>query len=255
MKVRFVALGAAAAFSGAAAFAAPLTPTIFDHDINFGAFNAEPIPEYRTNGAAPDTLVYTASPANGEVTGYWPVWPAPFANPVFDLAGLFGGDFVMGVQFTGQDAPYVGGPSTLDVSLTGTGLNTDPGAPDLLIFGRIAGINGGAPGLLWAIDLANVSLYGYSNWDAYVLEGAGTIVGGFIAEQFQLIGQPGVMRGHLDFVDAPAGWIPPLYDPRAPIDLALGAGYSGETGLGVAVPEPTTAGLILAGLGMLIRRR
>ncbi|MCH8274256.1 MAG: PEP-CTERM sorting domain-containing protein [Armatimonadetes bacterium] len=237
---------------GSAALAAPLTPNIFGHDFNFGAFNSKGPFEYMTNGVAPDTLTYTMSSLDTEVTAYWPFWPAPPVFPVLNLGGVFGGDFELYVEFSGQDAPYVGPGGTLDVSLTGTGANA--GGPDLMIWGSIPGA--APPGLLWALELDVVSLYGYSNFDAYVLEGAGTIVGGLIAERNNLIGEPGVMRGHLDFLDRPAGWIPPLYDTTEDVQLQLRAAYSGETGWGVPVPEPATLlALVVGGLGLLARRR
>lgn len=232
-------------------FAAPLTPTITGHDFNFGAFNVEGPPEWSTNGLAPDTLVFTPGTVHQEVTAYWPAWPAPPPHPVFNGAGLFGGDFLLQVQFTGQDAPYVGPGGVIDVSLTGTGME----GPDLMIFGAIPSLGIGF-GLLWAIDLRVVSLYGYSDFDAYVLEGEGIIVGGEIAVRHQLVGQRGVMRGNLDFIDAPAGWIPPLYHPLQ--DERQGqfrAAYSGETGVGYAVPEPTTIVAIGIGLAALAARR
>jgi len=226
-------------------FAAPLTPTITGFDFNFGAYNVDGPPEWSTNGLAPDTLDFVPSPVHTEVTAFWPVWPAPPVFPVFNGGGAFGGDFELHVMFTGQDAPYVGPGGVIDVSLTGTG--SIAGGPDLIIMGAIPAM--GIPfGPLWMLDLEDVSLYGYSGFDAYVLEGAGTIVGGFIAQQFNLIGQSGVMRGNLDFIDAPAGWIPPLYDPLMdPIQERYRAAYSGETGKGYPVPEP--GAMIVLGLG------
>jgi hypothetical protein len=223
-----------------------LIPQIVGHDINFGAFNAGGPPEWSTNGLAPDTLTFVPGDHH-EATAYWPAWPAPPVLPIFGGGGIFGGDFTLNVMFTGQDAPYVGPGGTLDVSLTGTGASA--GAPDLMIFGSI-----GAPGppvLLWALDLELVSLYGYSFDQAYVLEGLGVIVGGTIAHQNNLIGRPGAMRGHLDFLGTP--WIPPMYDPiRDPRQNQFRADYSGETGL---VPEPGTMIAIGAGLAALISRR
>lgn len=249
--------------------AAPLTPTILRHDINFGAFNGPLGPaEYRTNGALPDTLIYTAKSTDPdgrvdqqEVTGWWPTWPLAPVFPIFNESAvpggpppIFGGDFRLAVQFTGQDAPFVNpGGVSLDVSLTGTGLN--PG-PDLVITGStVDPLSGGIlSGVLWAIDLEHVSMYGYSAWPSLVLEGAGTIVGGLIADRFQLIGQPGVMRGNVDLAAGPMGFIP-LYHPSIDVDQQGRFGYSGETGVGFAVPEPTAAALLLIGFGLMLRRR
>lgn len=228
------------------ALSAPLFPTILGHDWNFGAFNGDGTAEWSTNGTAPDTLIYTALPIDTEVTAYWPFWPVPPVFPVFNLAGGFGGDFVMGVEFTGQDAPYVGPGGTIDVSLTGTGL--DPAGPDLLIFGAVPAL--GMAGLLWAIDLDVVSLYGYAGLPTYVVEGGGIIVDGIAALQFNLIGKPGVVRGHLDFIDAPPGWIPPMYHPlESDYEARIRAAYSGETGYGTVIPEPAT--LVAVGFGLI----
>lgn len=234
--------------------AAPLTPTITGHDLNFGAWNPPGgSPEWFTAGTAPDGLFFSAG--GNEVTAYWPGWPAPPVHPVFDVGGAFGADLQMNVIFTGQDAPYIGPGGVIDVSLTGTGGN--PAGPDLAIFGAIPSAGYG-PGLLWEIDLERVSLYGYAGSDSYVLEGVGVITGGAIAHQNQLVGQTGVMRGNLDFIDAPAGWIPRLYDPlRNPINQSFRAAYSGETGVGhIPVPEPASmAALAIGAFGLLARRR
>ena len=244
----FVGLGLAATSS-----AYPLFPRITGYDWNFGSLNMPDGPaEWATNGAAADTLIYTPSPLHNEVTAFWPAWPLPPPLPVFDIPGTtFGGDFVLGVMFTGQDAPYVGA-TTIDVSLTGTGLNPGP-APDLMIFGTTAGVSG----MLWAIDLNVVSLYGYSTQPSYVLEGGGTIVGGLIAERYGLIGQSGVMRGNIDFFD-PAVMLPALYNPMVNYNIPpmWRAAYSGETGRGYVAPEPVsllTIGGLLAALAA--RRR
>jgi hypothetical protein len=233
----------------AGALGAPILPTIAGHDFNFGAYNQDQTIEYHTNGVSPDTLTYTLSAADHEVTAYWPNWPNQPVYPVWDLTGIpnFGGDLLLGVQFTGQDAPI----GSLDVSLIGTGLNTAPGAADLEIWGTIyLNPNITLTGKLWALDLEAVSLYGYSNRDTYALEGVGTIVDGLVAQRYELIGQAGAMRGHLDFTNRPPGWVPSLYHPDTNIDLNIRAGYSGETGW---VPEPASFGLLLAGLAL--RRR
>jgi hypothetical protein len=229
--------------------AAPLFPVIAGHDINFGAYNGVGgPPEWSMNGLAPDTLTYVPAEIHHEATAYWPLWPNPPVLPIFGGGGIFAGDFVLNVMFTGQDAPYVGPGGVIDVSLTGSGAS--PGAPDLMVFGSI-----GAPGpviLLWALDLDDVSLYGYSSRRSFVLEGLGTIVGGSIAEQNNLIGRPGAMRGQVDFVDIGEG-PPPLYDPlRDPGQNHFRVDYSGETGL---VPEPASILVITAGIVALLARR
>lgn len=250
-KILFTTALAAVGFA-ATAYAAPMMPTILSDDFAVGALNADGTVEYSTNGIAPDTLTYTRSAANGEVVGYWPTWPDVAAFPVLDLAGFFGGDFAMNVQFDGQDAPYVGAPSTLDVSLTGTGANEL--GNDLELWGRVSG--GPAAGLMWGMEIESVSLYGYSNWNTYVFEAVGTVTGGSIAQLFGRVGSSAVVRGHIDFQQRPEGFLAPLYHPLlAAVDLGVNAGFSGEVGAGVVIPEPMTASMLLLGVAALFRRR
>ncbi len=228
--------------------AAPLIPTINGHDFAFGAYNGTPeMEEYATNGAAADTLTFTADPTDSEVVAYWPAWPEPPVEPVFGEVG-FGGDFVLDVDFISEDAPYIGPVGTLDVSLVGTGGN-DAG-PDLMIYGTIGAM--GTPELLWAIELVDVALYGYADAPAYKLDGVGVIVGGTVAERNNLIGLPGAMRGDLDFFGAPDGWVPSLYDPATDVDYQIHAAYSGETGV---APEPASLLCLALGAFALIIRR
>lgn len=108
-------------------------------------------------------------------------------------------------------------------------------------------------GLLWALDLEAVLLYGYASWAAYSLEGVGTIVDGLIPQRFGLIGRPRAVRGSLDFRDAPAGWMPAQYHPlQDPQVIEVRAAYSRETGL--ATPEPATILLAIAPLTAARRR-
>ncbi|MEW6249795.1 MAG: hypothetical protein AB1716_04050 [Planctomycetota bacterium] len=229
------------------ACAGPLLPELRGHTFVYGAHNQEGLFEWGCNGTAPDTLIFTDFSGDREVTGYWPAWPNPPVYPVFDLTGNnFGGDFVLGVKFTGQDAPI----GTLDVSLVGSGISSSPNDPDLSIFGTVTIGAQVYQGLLWAVHLDQVSLYGFSGRNSYVLEGVGTIVDGQLARAYNLVGQPGAMRGHLDFVDPPAGWIPPLYNPTSDIQARIRADYTGATGL---VPEAASLMLLVAGL--FLRRR
>lgn len=238
---------------GASATAAPLIPAINMQDFAFGASNEDQTIEYRTNASAPDTLTFTRNAADHEVSAFYPNWPNPPMLPVWDLSTTpgFGGDLVLGAQFTGQDAPI----GSLDVSLVGTGFHESPAIADLEIWGTIVvDANNTLTGLLWAIDLDQVSLYGHSDSTAYVLEGLGTVVDGVVPAYYGVpAGSPAAMRGNLDFIDRPVGWMPALYDPLAAgPDLSVRADYSGETGL---VPEPAALSLFLGGLLTLRRRR
>ena len=180
MRTLAVALSAALLALGASA--APIYPTIGGHDFNFGGHNSDPTFEYMTNGVLPDTLTYTPNGPgyDHEVTAYWPNWPAQPALPVWDLGGLpnFGGDLILGMMFTGQDAPYSGPGGVIDVSLTGHGFKVGQASADLEIWGTIyLNQNVTFQGLLWAMDIEKASLYGYSNQATYVVEGVGAIVG------------------------------------------------------------------------------
>ncbi len=272
MKQTFLASLGVAVCAGAA-LAAPLTPTITSHDINFGA---EFI--YATNGTAPDTLVTSKDGANStgeEATAYWPNWPSTVGvTPIwFNLGGAaapqfnFGGDLRLGVKFTGHDET----PPPLDVSLTGTGLygTYGDGAADLEVWGYMSGINGQpvlANVLLWAVDLEFVSLYGYGNPPAlgvgsgYVLEGVGKVVGGLIAIENNLVGSDAVMRGNIDLPEsfATPGAIKGFasrYDPLSDAQVETRGSYSGETGKGFAIPEPAAIVLLGAGALLAFRRR
>lgn len=257
------ALMAVALATAGSALAAPLFPTITGFDFNFGAYNriqdngAPAVPEYWLNGLLPDTLTYTRGSSDREVTALWTTWPNGDPDPIFN-GQKFGGDFVLSVKFFGQDAPYVNpNGDQIDLSLIGSGADIPnagiPGA-DLEIWGTV-----GAPGnpvLLWSLDLEKVSLYGKSGQPSYVLEGVGRILGGEIAQRYQLVGLTGVMRGQADLIGVSDG-PPPLYHPLLePKDDRVRLAFSGETGVGFAVPEPTTmAGLLLGASVLLLRRR
>lgn len=257
MSIRIAVVVAAAGLLASTSVANPLFPTITGHDINFGAYNGVNGPvEWLTNGADPDTLVFTRQnpefgPRHNEATAYWPAWPNPPVVPVFNFDGSFGGDVYMNVRWVSQDAPYVGGPSTIDVSLNGVG--NDPQGFDFAIYGTV----GNFSGLLWALRLDVVSLYGYSGGRSYTLEGGGIIVGGLLANNGEVIGHTGVIRGQVDFLDRPAGWIPSLYDPMVRLLDVTGIrmSFSGETGEGTYVPAPSFAGLLGLGALAAMRRR
>ena len=223
------------------ASSAPLYPTITGYDFAIGAHNLS-IPEYTT--AQPgDQLVFDAL-GEPEVTTFTQNWPNPPVQPVF-LGSQFGGDFMLNVRFTGQDA-VAGGPS---VSLLGTGAGS--GGNDLQIFGAIGG--SGSPSVLWQLQLTTVVLYGNAGGSSYVMEGLGTITGGTVATQNGLIGQPGALRGHLDFQAPPPGWMPAGYNPGTnQVSYTLRAAFSGETGL--SIPEPASFLLAFLGVGALRRR-
>jgi len=254
--MRTLAVATVLALVGLGASAEPIYPTIGGSDFNFGAYNSDGQLEYATNGSQPDTLVFTPrGPGyDHEVTAWWPSWPNPPVFPVWDLGGIpnFGGDLIMGLMFTGQDAPYVGPGGTIDVSLTGLGFKVGSASADLEIWGTIyLGPSTVLQGLLWALDIEKASLYGYSDRSSYVLEALGLIVGGAVPQYLNLIGEQGAVRGHLDFIDQPAGWMPPLYDPAMDLNYRIRAGYSGETGW---VPEPAALAMLASGVLLLGRR-
>jgi hypothetical protein len=234
------------------AVAAPHFPPITDHRFQFDAINPDGTLAYATNGTSPDTLTYVRRMADHESISYRPDGEGGDIYPIWDeVVGppLFGGDFYMALQFNSQDAPI----GDLDVSLVGTGANTEPGAADLEIYGTLElddDPNNALKGLLWAVDLESVSLYGNSENPSYSVDGVGTVVGGLVAELNGLVGGFGAVRGEMDFRSAPEDWMPAFYDPTDDVDLELQADYSGDSG----VPEPTTLVMLLVGAGLWRRR-
>ncbi len=234
---------------------------------NVGAWNQTgPTPwdingkEWDTFGPNPDRLQFSheqvgpqGGPGDHEVTAFWGDWWNTTPIPVFGSDGGFGGDFFLDLAWFGQDAPYVGGPSTIDVSLNGAGI---PGAPALEIWGRL-----GAPTapmqLLWAQNVYVASLYGYSSGASFTMEGLGTVVGGALAGN--AIGHQGGFRGSIDFWEPASvlsAWIPPMYNPvggGGVPPLQRWANFSGEVGR--AVPEPGSMIALGAGLAALLARR
>jgi hypothetical protein len=268
----------------APAVAAPLTPTIVDFDFNFGSQFV-----YDMHGIGPDTLVtapYDFAPGPGspsEVTALFPAWPSTAGSvPVWYDDGIansfsaFGGDLTLNLIFNGHDEI----PPHLNVSLTGTGGSA---GADLEIWSNglgLAPIPGDVPNkLLFAFDIQQASLYGYNDFDGYVLEAEG-IITEIDPELFNLayqgsqtdgpqspedlIGQTAVVRGHIDLPDTPEVF-PEKYDPLVDYsDLypnmpqSFDGVYSGETGPGWSndpVPEPATLAMLAIGGVALVARR
>ncbi|MHC4718188.1 MAG: PEP-CTERM sorting domain-containing protein [Planctomycetota bacterium] len=231
-----------------AAYGAPIVPTIDGPDIGFSAEM-----RYETRGKLPDIL--TTKDTSGqellnkdEAGTYWPNYPAltPAIPLWYEEGGTryYAADVRLAVEFTGSDT--VAAPGFPSVSLTGTGAGVN--ASDLEIWGTT--IMPGAPAsnvLLWAVDLDDVSMYGYADDDTFVLEGIGTVVDGTLAVEKGVVGRTGVIRGHIDL----SGTIGPDYDPIASDLYEEGAAtYSAETG----VPEPASLALLAAG-GLVVLRR
>lgn len=239
--------------------AAPITPSIDAYLINFATDLT-----YDTAGSGSDTLVSTDDGSGGEATAFWPAWPTPGAptpiNYSMPAFSMFGGEVEMGVKFTGSDfdASFLPFPQ---VSLIGTGL-TGEGIGDFKITGRLDTLFGVPNEVLWDIDIAFATLYGYAGFGTYTFEALGTILGGKIADEQQIPeGSQAVIRGfvQLDELAFDEGY--------SPTDMGLGSSggvIAGQTGLGevppgASVPEPSTLAMLLAGtaaLGLgLIRRR
>lgn len=222
--------------SATGASAAPMMPLITGHALNFGANNTDGVVEYQTNGMGDDTLLFTRQSSDQEVTTYWPSWPAGPPMPVWNESdmSMFGGDFHLDLILDGADA-VTGGE--FDVSLTGSGI--------LQVFGSLSP---GTTGMLWQLTLDQVSLYGNSDSNTFILEGIGEITGGLIPNDAGILGDPGSLRGHLDFDTT---WLTPLYQPSDDIDSLIEATYSGQTGL---LPEPGTLTFLLSGFAALFLR-
>ena len=236
-----------------AAQAMPIIPTIDGPEINFSAAL-----RYVTGGSLPDLLISKDAAGSELMTKYeagtyWPNYPlvVPAIPLWYEESGTryYAADVQLAVKFTGTDA--IAAPGFPSVSLIGTGAGADAQMiADVEIWGTTA--TPGTPAvneLLWAVQLDAVSLYGYAGDDTFVLEGMGTMVGGSLAVANDLLGQAGVIRGHIDL----SGLIGADYDPIADNIFEEGtATYSGETG----VPEPASLALLaIGGLGVLRRRR
>lgn len=215
--------------------------------------------EWATAGVAPDRLFFTpsgnAQDSDNEVTAFWPNWWNNAPTAIFGADGNFGGDFVLNLAWFNQDAPYVGGPSTIDVSLNGFGVSEEGGPAPLQIWGRV-GSSTAPMQLLWAQTVDVASLYGYSANSSFVMEGLGTVVAGVLAQP--VLGKTGGFRGYVDFwanANQPSAWMPPLYNPigNANVPGTRFVNFSGE--VGTVVPEPGTMLALGAGLAAIAARR
>jgi hypothetical protein len=245
------ALGVCAIIAASAAFAAaahamPIIPNIDTIDIQFGSKSLS----YQYNGNLPDTL--TGSTAlGGEVTALYVPWPAgddqdPAALYYKKSSGstVFGAD--LSLQFT-LDAADVS--PTGSIGLTGTG----GGETDFL---TITGSTtpGGTNIVLWSLNITNVSLYGYVDDDAYILEAMGTIAvcDSSLGVGKNIVGQLAVVRGH---VDVSSGFAQG-YTPADELTGGQTFYYSGETGRAWVAPEPASLSLLaIGGLAVIAKLR
>ena len=247
---------ALAVLAGASARGGPLTPQIvsdlFQFDVNL---------VYATNGIAPDRVISTTKApgdGGGDVTVYRPNWPT--LNPALPLyyqqtGGplTFGADMLLDVLLNGSDAP--GGGAFPDISLTGTGGRA---GDDVVITGTTSSSSVASNETLWTMDLSQVSFYGNAGEGSFLFEGIGTITGGTLASGKALVGKTGVIRGSVDITSIPPGLLNPFvagYDPSNDIATVALAAYSGQFGVGVLVPEPSTLALCLMGLTGLFAAR
>ncbi|MGD9645645.1 MAG: PEP-CTERM sorting domain-containing protein [Pirellulales bacterium] len=246
---------AVAVLASATAHGAPLTPQIVSDLFQFDVSMI-----YSTNGVAPDRLISATDPpgtGGGDVTIYRPNWPAVNpALPLYFVQGggplVFGADMLLDVVLNASDAVGGGFPN---ISLTGTG-----GRPgdDVVITGATS------PGAasnetLWTMDLTQVSFYGNAGQNSFLVEGIGTITGGTMATGKALVGKTGVIRGNFDITSIPPGLLNPFiqagYSPTDNIASVALAALSGQFGVGVLIPEPSTLALCLIGLtGVFVAR-
>ncbi|MBX9791763.1 MAG: hypothetical protein K2Y37_22805 [Pirellulales bacterium] len=253
---------AVAVLAGATTRGAPLTPQIVSDLFQFDVSMI-----YSTNGIAPDRVISVTKPpgaGGGDVGFYRPNWPTlnP-ALPLYYVQGggplTFGADLLLDVLLTGSDAA---GGAFPNISLTGTG-----GRPgdDVVVTGATSP-GAAANATLWTMDLNQVSFYGDAGQNTFLLEGLGTITGGTLATAKTLVGKTGVIRGYFDITSIPPGLLNPFiqanYAPTDNIASVVLATLSGQFGVGVLIPEPSTLVLSLVGLaaalvarGRLVGRR
>ena len=225
----------------------PIVPQIIGHDFNFGAWEPVDTPFFDPRDGLPDYLTLAGDPLDREVTAYWEVWPVGGTPiPIFNDANQFGGDLQLYLQFDGAVYP----PDPFGVSITGSG--REPGA-DMYVWGRMPDLGINSYELIVSVEVEAAALYGYAEQSTFALDTTGYFdyVNPMLPNAADLIGQPAVTRGHIDFQTIQ---LPLRYDPMAEWNIPPdGGGYSGELGLGI--PEPSA--LILLGLGavVFVRRR
>ncbi len=262
--------------ASSAAFAAPLSVRIDDHDFSFDVPYYQPSnwgAMYDFAGTGADTLSIASSNPNHYVEGYsytgklptvsavpYGAPPAPYAFP-YPVANstTFGGDLQLNMQFDVNDGPYVdaGTGDVFDISLVGnvgslkiTGQIYAPGFTPLYPAAPSTDI------VLLEIDFNAVTLLSRIGEDRiFLIEGKGvlkTLLGHDVSQE------PGLPEVGVTFFKffAENPQVPiftdPNYQPSDDVQGQILGRISGEAG---AIPEPVSLTLLGLGSLALLRRR